>query len=152
MAITRLGSAIVAAGVIAAGIAVGDAWAGGPGGVIDDQGILFSAVGTGTFEDFQDGPGGASVEVGFSATGATAEEASAAVIAVCQSDGGQDCSSDQVTNDNLCIVSVGDDVTDVVAGGAGLTVEDARQDAIQRAAAYGTPMSPAATVVISVCP
>jgi len=147
MADKRYVSAIVAVGALAAGISVGNAWAGGPGGVTDDQ---FSAVGSGTFADAQND--GGSVEVGFSALGATAGEASAAVIAACQADGGQDCTSDMVTNDNLCIVSVGDDVTDVVAGGAGVSVEAARQDAIGRAAATNTPMSPGALVVISVCP
>ena len=147
MADIRYVSAIVAAGAIAAGISIGNAWAGGPGGVTDDQ---FSAVGSGTFADAQND--GGSVEVGFSALGATAGEASAAVIAACQADGGQDCTSDMVTNDNLCIVSVGDEVTDVVAGGAGVSVEAARQDAIGRAAANNTPMSPGALVVISVCP
>ena len=57
-----------------------------------------------------------------------------------------------VTNDNLCIASVGDDISDVVAGGAGVSVEAARLDAIGRAAANNTPMSPGALVVISVCP
>ena len=58
---------------------------------------------------------------GFKASGATNEEASAQVIAQCQSAGGQECTSDEVTNDNLCIVSVGDDSKEIVAGGAGLT-------------------------------
>ena len=54
--------------------------------------------------------------------------------------GGIDCTADEVTNDKLCIVSVADDATDVVAGGAGDTVEAARQDAIAQAAANGTPL------------
>lgn len=145
--------AFAVAGVAAAGIAGGIAWAGGPGGTVDDTPPdLFAAVGTGTFENFQDGPGGNSFEVGFQATGATADEASGKVIAACQAAGGVDCTSDEVTNDNLCIVSVGDDATDVVAGGAGPTVEAARLDAIARAAANNTPMSPAAGVIISSCP
>lgn len=145
--------AFAAAGIAAAGIAGGIAWAGGPGGTVDDTPPdLYEAVGTGTFENLQDGPGGAGFEVGFRATGATADEASGSVIAACQAAGGVDCTSDEVTNDNLCIVSVGDDATDVVAGGAGPTVEAARQDAIARAAANGTPMSPAAGVIISACP
>ncbi|MFM8597408.1 MAG: hypothetical protein ACKOB8_00080 [Mycobacterium sp.] len=145
--------AVAAAGIAAAGIAGGIAWAGGPGGTVDDTPPdLYEAIGTGTFENLQDGPGGNSFEVGFRATGATADEASGSVIAACQAAGGVDCTSDEVTNDNLCIVSVGDDATDVVAGGAGPTVEAARQDAIARAAAIGTPMSPAAGVIISACP
>ena len=139
-------AAIVAAGVIAAVISVTSAWAGGPGGVIDAQ---FSAVGTGTFVGRQAAD---DAEVGFTATGATAADASSAVIAACQAAGGQDCTSDMVTNDDLCIASVGDDVTDVVAGGVGVSVEAARLDAIQRAAANNTPMSPSAAVVISDCP
>lgn len=152
MARTRLISAIAAAGIVTAGIAAGTAWAGGPDGTVEDSPDLFAAVGTGTFEDLQDGVGGQNSEVGFTATGATAEEASGAVIAACQAAGGVDCTSDEVTNDNLCIVSVADDATDVVAGGAGVTVEAARQDAYARAAANNTPMSPAAVVVISNCP
>ena len=54
--------------------------------------------------------------------------------------GGQNCTSDEVTNDNLCIVSVADAGNEVVAGGAGATVEAARDDAFQRAAANGTPL------------
>ena len=100
------------------------------------------AVGTGVFVDEL---------VGFRATGPTNEDASARVIAQCQSAGGQECTSDEVTNDNLCIVSVADDSNDVVAGGAGATVEAARDDALQRAAANGTPLSPAASIVISDC-
>ena len=146
----HLGSAVVAAGVVAAGISTGTAWAGGPeGGAPND---LFEAVGSGTFDDTRDGPGGASTEVGFRATGATAGQASAAVVAACQAAGGVDCTSDEVTNDNLCIVSVFDPGTNVDAGGAGPTVEAARQDAIQRAAANNTPLSPAAAVLISACP
>jgi hypothetical protein len=88
---------------------------------------------------------------GFRASGATNEEASARVIAQCQSAGGQECTSDEVTNDELCIVSVADDSNDVVAGGAGATVEAARGDAFARAAANGTPLGPTAAIVISDC-
>lgn len=146
MANARVVSAILVAGMIAAGISMSNAWAGGPDSGVDQ----FSAVGSGTFVDPRNAD--ESVEVGFSATGATAADASAAVIAACQADGGQDCTSDMVTNDNLCIASVGDDISDVVAGGAGVSVEAARLDAIGRAAASNTPMSPGALVVISVCP
>ena len=144
--------AVLAAGLVAAGVAAATAWAGGPGGAVEDIPVPFRAIGTGTFEVFDDGPAGASTEVGFSATGATAEEASAAVIAVCQAAGGVDCSSDVVTNDNVCIVSVGDDENDVVSGGAGVTIDAARQDALQRAAASNLPIDPASPVIVSACP
>ena len=143
MAKSRLIPAFVAAGVVAAGISAATAWAGGPGGTVEDPEDIFAAVGTGTFA------GGIA---GFQATGDTAEEASGAVIAACQAAGGQDCTSDEVTNDNLCIVSVADDVTDEVAGGAGPTVEAAKADAFARAAATAKPMDPSAVVVISACP
>ena len=121
---TRLVAPLVAAGVIAVGISTSTAWAGGPGGAIEDSNDISVAVGTGVFVDGL---------VGFKASGATNEEASAQVIAQCQSAGGQECTSDEVTNDNLCIVSVGDDSNEIVAGGAGVTVEAARDDAFQRA-------------------
>lgn len=149
---TRFVSTIVAAGVVAAGISAATAWAGGPGGGVDDTPVMFRAIGTGTFEEYADGPAGDSAEVGFAATGATAEAASAAVIATCQAAGGQDCSADLVTNDNVCIVSVGDDAVDVVSGGAGPTIEAARQDAVQRAATNNLPINPASPVIISACP
>lgn len=152
MANNRLVTTMVVAGVIAAGISAATAFAGGPGGEIEDLSVPFRAIGTGTFEIFDDGPSGDSTEVGFSATGATVEEASAAVIAVCQAAGGVDCSSDVVTNDNVCIVSVGDDDIDVVSGGAGVTIDAARQDALQRAAASNLPIDPASPVIISACP
>lgn len=136
-------SVIAAACVVGAGISVGTAWAGGPGGVVEDPEDISAAVGTGLFEG---------ALVGFTATGDTNEEASAAVLAQCQSAGGVECTSDEVTNDNLCIVSVADDVNDVVAGGAGATVDAARADAFNRAAANNTPLDPSASVVVSACP
>jgi len=138
----RLVAPLVAAGVIAVGISTGTAWAGGPGGAIENSPDISVAVGTGVFIDGL---------VGFRATGATNDEASARVIAQCQSAGGQECTSDEVTNDNLCIVSVADDGNEVVAGGAGVTSAAARDDAFQRAAANGTPLGPAAVIVISDC-
>jgi len=138
----RLVAPLVAAGVIAVGISTGTAWAGGPGGAIENSPDISVAVGTGVFIDGL---------VGFTATGATNDEASARVIAQCQSAGGQECTSDEVTNDNLCIVSVADDGNEVVAGGAGVTSAAARDDAFQRAAANGTPLGPAAVIVISDC-
>lgn len=139
---TRLVAPLLAAGVIAVAVSIATAWAGGPGGAIKDSNDISVAVGSGVFIDGL---------VGFKASGPTNEEASARLIAQCQSAGGQECTSDEVTNDNLCIVSVGDDSNDVVAGGAGLTVEAARDDAFQRAAANGTPLSPTAATVISDC-
>lgn len=142
MAKTRLVSAFVAAGVLAVGVPAGIAWAGGPGGTVEDNNIS-QAVGTGTFVGELDG---------FTATGATNDEASAKVLAACNAAGGVDCTVDEVTNDNLCIVSVADDNTDVIAGGAGPTIEAAVADAYARAAGRGTPMDPGAPVVISACP
>ncbi|MGI9123539.1 MAG: DUF4189 domain-containing protein [Mycobacterium sp.] len=141
MANTRLVRALVAAGVLAGAVSTGVAWAGGPDGAVEAD--AFFAVGTGEFIN--------SI-VGFTATGATSEEASANVIAACQAAGGVECTADEVTNDNLCIASVASDSTDVVAGGAGPTVEAARQDAINKAAANGTPEGPDAVVVVSDCP
>jgi len=142
MAKTRLVSAFIAAGVIAVGVPAGIAWAGGPGGVVEDTDIA-EAVGSGTFIGELDG---------FHGTGATNDMAAASVLAQCNAAGGVDCTVDEVTNDNLCIVSVADDVTDVVAGGAGPTVEAAVADAIAQAAANNTPFGPNPTVVISDCP
>lgn len=140
---SRLASAMVVAGFIAAGAAAAPALAGGPGGYIEDPEDIFAAVGTGEFQGSL---------VGFTATGDTLEEANAEVIGACERAGGVECTSDEVTNDNLCIVSVADDITGVVAGGAGVTVEAARGDAFNRAAANNTPLSPTASVVVSACP
>ncbi|GJF09098.1 hypothetical protein NGTWS0302_22930 [Mycolicibacterium cyprinidarum] len=140
---TRLVSAIVAAGVIAAGVSAGTAWAGGPGGVIENVDDMSVAVGTGVFEDDL---------VGFVAYGDTNEEAATNVIAQCQAAGGMECTSDEQTNDDLCIVSAADPVTAVVSGGAGLTIPDALQNAIENATANNMPISAAdAVVVISDC-
>ena len=143
MANKRLVSAIVAAGLLAAGASTGIAWAGGPGGAVESPADLSVAVGTGEF---------VGTIAGFTATGATNEEASAAVIAACQAAGGVECTSDEVTNDNLCIVSVASASTNVVSGGAGPTVEAARQDALNKAAGNGTPEGNDAVVVVSACP
>lgn len=143
MASTRLISVIAAAGVIAAGISAAAAWADGPGGVVEPDTDIYAAVGTGVYQD---------AIAGFVGTGATSDEASAAVLSACQAAGAQDCTVDEYTNDNLCIVSVADDLTDVVSGGAGPTIEAARADALARAAANGTPESPGAVTVVSNCP
>lgn len=133
-----------AAAVVAATIWTGSAWAGGPGGVVEDVGDISQAVGSGVLNG---------ALVGFSATGSTNEAASAAVIAACQQAGAQDCSRDEVTNDNLCVVSVGaDDGSGIVAGGAGPTVEAARDDAFRRAQDAAAPLDPGARVLVSGCP
>ena len=142
MAKTRLVSAIVAAGAIAIGVPAGIAWAGGPGGTVEDNDIS-QAVGTGTFIGEIDG---------FTAVAPTNEEASAEVLAACNAAGGVDCSVEEVTNDNLCIVDVGDPDSGVVSGGAGPTIEAAVADATARAAAANTPFGPNMTVIISACP
>lgn len=139
MAQIRSVSMIAAAGVIAAGISTGTAWAGGPGGVVENVDMMSVAVGTGVFMDDL---------VGFVADGATNEEAMANVIAQCQAAGGMECTSDEATNEALCIVSVADPVNMVVAGGAGVTVEAAVENAIQESAGNNMPMSPADTVVV----
>jgi len=59
---------------------------------------------------------------------------------------------DPATNTIVCIASVASDATDVVAGGAGATVEDAKLDAIKKAEDNKTPLGPDAFVVISACP
>lgn len=142
MANTRLVSAILAAGVLAVGVPAGIAWAGGPVGTVEDNNISV-AVGSGTFVGELDG---------FTATGATNDEASAGVLAQCNAAGGVDCTVDEVTNDNLCIVSLADDLSDVVAGGAGPTIEAAVADAVARAAGNNTPFGPNPAVVVSACP
>ncbi|MUL85281.1 MULTISPECIES: hypothetical protein [unclassified Mycolicibacterium] len=143
MANTRLVSVFVAAGVLVAGGTAATAWAGGPPGFVEYPGDVSVAVGTGEFEG---------TLAGFTATGATNDQASAAVIAACNAAGGAECTSDEVTNDRLCIVSVADGASGVVAGGAGVTLEAARQDALNRAAANNTPLGPNAATVVSACP
>lgn len=133
--------AVLAAGIVAGGVSTGIAWAGGPGGTVEED--MSAAVGTGIFQG---------ALAGFTATGATNDEAAAKVIAACQAAGGLECTADEVTNENLCIVSVASDDTDVVSGGAGPTIEAARQDALNRAIANGTPEGADATVVVSNCP
>ena len=140
---TLVASTSVAVGVIAAGIFGGPAWAGGPDGDVENADDISQAVGTGVFEG---------ALVGFNATGSTNDEASSRVIAACVGAGGQECTSDEVTNDGLCIVSVADNVSSVVAGGAGATIDAAREDAFRRAADNGTPLPLTAVTVASACP
>jgi hypothetical protein len=149
-------AAAAAAATIAAAISTGTAWAGGPtDSTVDDSpgppgnyGGMFSALGSGTFIE----PNGQNVEVGYNEYGYTAAEAQTNVVRQCLNEGGQNCSSDIVTNDNLCIVSIVDGRTNVNSGGAGPTIEAARQDALTRAAANNMPMSPDSAVLISDCP
>ncbi len=143
MRTTRSGFAIVAGGVIAAGMSTGTAWADGPGGVIENLDDISVAVGTGVFGNDL---------VGFLATGDTNEEAAANVIAECQGLGGVECTSDMASNEEVCVVSVADPVNYVVVGGAGVTLSVALQDASQEGAANNAPGSVAdAVVVISDC-
>ncbi len=130
---TRLVSAIMAAGVITAGISTGTAWAGGPGGAVENVDQMSAAVGTGVFIDEL---------AGFLALGNTNEEAMANVVAQCEAAGGMACSSDMATNVDNCIGAFADPVNFVAGGGAGATIEEARQNAIQRAIDANIPVSP----------
>ena len=101
----HLGSAVVAAGVVAAGFSTGTAWASGPeGGAPND---LFEAVGSGTFDDTRTvravpAPKSASARRGHRRPGVGGGGRGMSGRR------GVDCTSDEVTNDNLCIVSVFD--------------------------------------------
>ena len=144
MAATRMASAIFALGVVVATFSVGSAWADGPDGVVEGGDDSSQAVGSGVLNG---------ALAGFSATGPTNEAASAAVIAACQQAGAEDCSRDEVTNDNLCVVSVGaGDDSGIVSGGAGSTVEAARDDAFRHAADANAALDPGARVLVSACP
>ncbi len=144
MVVVRRYVAVVAVGVVAATVWAGSAWAGGPDGVVEDVGDISVAVGSGVLD---------AALVGFTASGPTNAAASTAVIAACQQAGAQDCSRGEVTNDNLCIVSVGaDDGSGIVAGGAGPTVEAARDDAFAHAQQADAPLDPGARVLASACP
>lgn len=119
------------------------AWAGGPGGVAD-TGVVSRAVGSGV----RDG-----TLIGFTATGPTNAMASSAVIAACQAAGADQCSSDEQTNDVYCIVSVGaDDGSGIVSGGAGSTVEAAREDAFRHVGQANLTLDPSARILASSCP
>ena len=139
----RLVSAVFAAGVAATALSVGPAWAGGESGAIESPADISAAVGSGVLGD---------AIVGFTATGATNAEAMAHVVAACQAAGAEQCTADEETNDRLCIVNVDHAETGVVAGGAGVTVELARQDAFNRAAANNTPLDPSDPTLAVSCP
>lgn len=118
-------------------------WAGGPGGVVTG-GDISRAVGSGVMDGLL---------VGFSASGPTNDAASAAVVAACQSTGAEQCSSDEVTNDVFCVVSVGaDDGSGIVSGGAGATIEAARDDAFANVARANLVLDPSARVLAGSCP
>ena len=136
-------TAVFVSGVIAATVWAGTAWADGPGGVVEPDADISVAVGSGVLDV---------TLVGFTATGPTNEAASAAVIAACQQAGALDCSRDEVTNDNLCIVTVGSDASGIVAGGSGPTVEAARDDAFGHAQQADAPLDPSARSLASSCP
>lgn len=137
-------TAAAAVGAVAALVCSATAWAGGPGGVVEAQGDFSVAVGSGVLD---------MALVGFTATGPTNDAASAAVISACQQAGALDCSRDEVTNDSLCVVSVGvDDGRGIVAGGAGPTVEAARDDAIRHADDANAPLGPNPRILASACP
>ncbi|MHA7662162.1 hypothetical protein [Mycolicibacterium sp. HS_4_1] len=131
--------AVFGASVMAAAPACAD----GSAGVVENPYDIAAAVGSGV----QDG-----AIVGFSATGPDVPAAAAAVTAACQRAGADQCTSDEVTNDRLCIVNVDAPGTGVVAGGAGPTVEVARQDAFNRAAANNTPLAPESPTLAWSCP
>ncbi|WP_328354480.1 DUF4189 domain-containing protein [Mycobacterium sp. NBC_00419] len=143
MALNRKTSTIFAIGAVVATLSVGTAWAGGPDGAVEQVGDISQAVGSGVLNG---------ALTGFSASGPTNESASAAVIAACQQSGAQECSRDEVTNDSLCVVSVGSDDTGVVSGGAGPTVEAARDDAFAHAAQANASFDPGARILVSACP
>ena len=155
MALKRTVSALFAGGVAAAAISMGMAWAGGPDGYVEDGGYVGPAVNDDPSDDVYGAVGSGYVGdalVGFSATGDNKDAATANVIAVCEAGGGVDCSWDEVTSDNLCIVSIGDDNTGQVGGGAGATPALARDDAFANAAGGGYPFDPGARTLIEACP
>jgi hypothetical protein len=128
--------------VIAALVSATPAWAGGPGGVVE-TGDSSRAVGSGVLNG---------TLIGFTASGATNDDASAAVIAICQSAGADQCSRDEVTDGVFCVVSVGaDDGSGIVAGGAGATVETAREDAYRNVGRANLVLAPDARILASSC-
>lgn len=146
MAITRSVSALLASGVATAGavaamVSAVPAWAGGPDGHVEGTGTS-RAVGSGVLND---------AFVGYVASGATNQEATTAVIAQCHNAGADQCTSDEVTSEPLCVVSVGA-ADGTVSGGAGTTVEAARQNAFENATAVERDLGPDAKILASSCP
>ncbi len=149
----RVIGAVLTAGVLAGGMLSGCAKSESPSAETKAAEDVSVAVGTGEFTDASgDKDPATNTIVGFTATAATNDEASAKVIKACEDAGGVECTADEVTNDNVCIASVASSETHVVAGGAGATVEDARLDAIKKAEANKTPLGADAVVVVSACP
>ena len=143
MIITRRVHVVLAATAVAAAALAAPAWAGGPGGVVENDDIS-RAVGSGVLDG---------ALVGYSSSGADNAAASAAVIAACQSAGADQCSSDEVTNDVFCVVSVGvDDGSGIVAGGAGESVEAASADAVKNVGRANLTLSAPTRVLASSCP
>ncbi|RWA20610.1 hypothetical protein [Mycolicibacterium brumae] len=134
---------------------MGVAWAGGPDGYNEDNGYVEPAVNSDPSDDVYEAVGSGYVGdslVGFRATGDNKGAATANVIAACEAGGGMDCSWDEVTSDNLCIVSIGNDNTGQVGGGAGANPAAARDDAFAHAAEGGYPFDPSARTLIEACP
>lgn len=139
----RVAPTIFALCVVVATFSSGSAWAGGPDGAVDSSDDYSQAVGSGVLDGSL---------VGFSATGPTNEAASSAVIAACNQAGAEECTRDEVTNDALCVVSVGEDSSGVVAGGAGPTVDAAREDAFRHSVDADAALTQDARVLVSACP
>lgn len=74
------------------------------------------------------------------------------MIAACDQAGAGECTRDEVTNDALCVVSVGEDSSGVVAGGAGPTVDAAREDAFRHSIDADAALTQDARVLVSACP
>lgn len=143
MAAIRRVSVILGSVLAAAMVSSSAAWAGGPAGVVEDT-DMSRAVGSGLIEG---------ALTGFSASGPTNAAAVEAVVAACQNAGAEQCSSDEVTNDVFCVVSVGaDDGSGIVSGGAGETVEAARADAFRHVGQADLVLDPGARVLASSCP
>ena len=144
MALTHKIFGFLVMAVVAATLSAGSAWAGGADGMVDGGDDMSRAVGSGVLNGEL---------VGFTVTGPTNEAATAAVIAACQQAGAQECTRDEVTNDSLCVVSVGaDDDSGVVSGGAGPTLDAARGDAIRHAEDANAVLGPGARILASACP
>jgi len=141
--VSRLFFATVSILVVGMAATASPAWAGGPDGVVENDDIS-RAVGSGVLDG---------ALVGFMAVGSTNKGAAAAVVAACQNAGGEQCSSDEVTNDVFCVVSLGAmDGSGVVAGGAGTTLEEAREDAVRNVGRADLVADPGARVLASSCP
>ncbi|OBJ39294.1 hypothetical protein A5630_27550 [Mycolicibacterium mucogenicum] len=140
-----MGRVVAALAVVlsASAVAAIPACADGSAGVLGKPNNIAAAVGSGV-------RGG--VIVGFTASGPDVGAAATAVIAACHRAGADQCTSDEVTNDRLCIVNVHAPASGVVAGGAGPTIEDARRDAFNRAAANNTPLAADSPTLASSCP